>query len=413
MADPQENLHFDDEEDEEVEDVAAVDAPVHFSLSPALASTTVIDYNTNAGAKLFAAATCKLTTDFDLSSNGLKLFLTQLADRARFSGWTDILMISQVIGAEHEVLINLVTHHGMLSLEQVRAHVATYDATPTRAAQDTTQLYVCIMNSLTPEAQNKITIREEEYILGEELNTVLGTCLLKVIVMEASIDTNATARRIREKLSDLSSYMVSVDSDVMLYNFHVNQLVINLAARGETTQDLLSNLLKGYKAAADETFVKYIETKQDDYDEGLPITAERLMSLAELKYKIMTAEGKWKSPSEDSSKIIVLEAQVKAIGNKYNSAAQPKGDPKRPPNNKGRLPQKKKDRNANPEWMQVPPPQGSLSLRPSTARMVSGFGAPPTSPGENTTRKPAGRYRNRTSFPASHLLLSPGTRSSG
>jgi hypothetical protein len=75
-------------------------AAATFSLSPALVNTSVIDYNTTAGAKLYTAATHKLTTEYDLSSDGVKLFLKQLGDPVLFSGWTDILNIPKVPGAE-------------------------------------------------------------------------------------------------------------------------------------------------------------------------------------------------------------------------------------------------------------------------------------------------------------------------
>jgi hypothetical protein len=64
--------------------------------------------------------------------------------------------------------------------------------------------------------------------------------------------------------------MVSIKSDVGQFNRHVKSKVIALAARGETTQDLLPNVFKGYKSSADPVFVAYIAKKQDDYDEGIP-----------------------------------------------------------------------------------------------------------------------------------------------
>jgi predicted deacetylase len=45
-------------------------------------------------------------------------------------------------------------------------------------------------------------------------------------------------------------------------NLHVQSLIEALNARGETTTDLLTNLFKGYKAAKDEKFIKYIENQE-------------------------------------------------------------------------------------------------------------------------------------------------------
>ena len=54
-----------------------------------------------------------------------------------------------------------------------------------------------------------------------------------------------------------------------------------MEGRGERTNDLLVNLFKGYKAAAHLRFVQYIESKEDDYNEGKEMTEESLMELAE------------------------------------------------------------------------------------------------------------------------------------
>jgi hypothetical protein len=68
----------------------------------------------------------------------------------------------------------------------------------------------------------------------------------------------------------------------------------------------LANLFKGYKAATDDVFVKYIEKKEEDYDGGHGIQPMRLMELMERnKYKPWVEENKWKAPSEDDSTKII------------------------------------------------------------------------------------------------------------
>jgi hypothetical protein len=101
-----------------------------------------------------------------------------------------------------------------------------------------------------PCSSNRISIHVNTYTFDNK-KYVSGTCLLKAIIMEASIDTNATARRIRGKLSVLSTHMVTVDSDIGIFNHNVKCLISNLIARGEITRDLLFsrfillNLFKG------------------------------------------------------------------------------------------------------------------------------------------------------------------------
>jgi hypothetical protein len=113
------------------------------------------------------------------------------------------------------------------------------------------------MNTLTKEGRAKVVLHEKEYTFGNG-DYVSGTVLLKVVIMESYIDTNATTRHIRQHLSQLHEYILTVDSDIEIFNLYVNGLINSLAARGQSTQDLLANLFKGYKAATDDVFVKYM-----------------------------------------------------------------------------------------------------------------------------------------------------------
>ena len=49
---------------------------------------------------------------------------------------------------------------------------------------------------------------------------------------------------------------------------YVKNLVDQLQARGQYTNDLLVNLFKGYLSATDRSFTTYIEKKLEAYDEG-------------------------------------------------------------------------------------------------------------------------------------------------
>jgi hypothetical protein len=112
----------------------------------------------------------------------------------------------------------------------------------------------------------------------------------------------------------LDTYIKTVDSDIKKFNIYVKGLLRDLEARGETTQDLLSNLFKGYKAASDEKFVEYIQSKEDDYDDGnATITATHLMEIALNKYQTRLQANTWKAPTEAEEKIIALEAKLQTM----------------------------------------------------------------------------------------------------
>jgi hypothetical protein len=116
-------LLMDDNEDNVP--IAAA-APVTFARAPALHNQGILDYGTSAGAKLFAKNTTRMYLEgFDIDPDGVKVFLAQTLHRATNSGWTDILDIPTDLN-DVDVTRNLVKQYGMLRLEQIRDHVATY-----------------------------------------------------------------------------------------------------------------------------------------------------------------------------------------------------------------------------------------------------------------------------------------------
>ena len=84
----------------------------------------------------------------------------------------------------------------------------------------------------------------------------------------------------------------------MKFNVHVHMLLEGLASCGETTHNLLSNLLKGYAATSDTTFTSYIERKKKEYEDGTNIKPAALMSLADKKYKTLKIKGTWNDLSQ-------------------------------------------------------------------------------------------------------------------
>ena len=87
--------------------------------------------------------------------------------------------------------------------------------------------------------------------------------MLKVLIHELHIDTDATVKIVRKNLSLFDSYMVKINSDIDKFNRYVYANIMQLNARGCTTMDLMANLFKGYAHALDKTFVAYIAKKED------------------------------------------------------------------------------------------------------------------------------------------------------
>ena len=81
------------------------------------------------------------------------------------------------------------------------------------------------------------------------------------MIRESHIDTKTTWSSILTKLSCIDQYMATIGSDVANFNQYLRQQVHNLSENGESTDELLTNLFKGYLSSSDKEFVNYIVKK--------------------------------------------------------------------------------------------------------------------------------------------------------
>jgi hypothetical protein len=193
---------------------------------------------------------------------------------------------------------------------EIRKFKETYVDKPIHPAQDNFMMYKCLMNSISKEGKNKILSWKKQYTMGTNSS---GNLLLKIIVEESHLDTNATTTSIRNKLSSLDEYILTIGCNITKFNGYVRLLINSLAARGETTQDLLTNLFKGYNAVNDKVFVSYIGRKLEKCEEGETITSEMLMQLGNNKFKLLKEGGIWNAPSVEEEQILALQTEVKKL----------------------------------------------------------------------------------------------------
>ena len=325
--------------------------PIGFALSPYTAIQGLLDYSTSDGRKYYERATEKLNEDkFNCESDDLRSFLEDFHRRAQEFGWaTGITNIPQpTLPNAPPTYINLITNYGELSMDDILQFEYTYLHLPLRAAQDSAMMYHCLMNSLSKEAKDVITAWKEEYHVN---GIPSGNLLLRVMIRESYVDTQATATAIRLKLSNLDSYIASVDHNVNKFNSFVKQQLAALAAHGQTTNDLLTNLFKGYSACSDPVFRRYIEQKKESYEEGSRITANQLMQWAKTKYNLIVEAGLWNSPTTEQQQIYALKAEVESLKkSKPTNRRNRNGNPNGP----------KKASKEKPSWMFQEPAKGEL-----------------------------------------------------
>ena len=329
---------------------------VPFALVPARAhADNIINYATSAGQRLFAAATKNLYSEssemFDCDPDGLMDFIQLVEDRSNLLGYHGIFQIPDDINAGHPDTKDFLSNYGVITLEQVIAHAQTYVHLPTRDAQDSTQLYHCLMASLSSSGRAKISIWNTQYTVN---GYPAGVPLLKVILREADVDTQATAAYIRQQLASLDDYMRQVDSDIKKFNIHVKSLLRDLLRRRQTSDDTMIHLFEGYKAASDKTFVEYILRREEEYEDGQLITPDQLMTLAANKYKMRTRKGTWNAPSESETKILALDAKLASLEKKSKKAKKTQDSSNQ---RKGQTnPSSMRDKAyKKPAWMTTPP----------------------------------------------------------
>lgn len=342
-----------------------------FALAPGLvADDEIIDYSIYDNKKVYKSATAPLPHEFDCEQTNLRLFLSEVDFRSDQYSWGQVLNIPENVEDDDTKKHLLVREYGVVTLEQVRAFVATYCGEETRLAQDDSQLFHCLMASLTVEGKNKILLHKSDWTIPSDDGSEpfkSGTALLKVIVRESHIDTNATVLSIREELSQLDVHMEAFGSDVKKFNEYVTSQLEALTARGEKTLDILAHLFKGYEAVSDSTFRDYIQQKKDAYQEGGQMSYKSLMALALTKYQVLVQTKKWNAPTAEEEKLIALRAELNSKVKKLQQKRKRGNEDQdglninTPTNDKG--PKQKRKKGKKPEWMLEPPKEGAASQK--------------------------------------------------
>jgi hypothetical protein len=281
----------------------------------------VIDLSTTAGIKLHRGIIAPLTTKFDGAENRLTSFLSAVADRATAANWAAMLNIGNQDPVNPRFL-NLVTQHRMLTLDNIRHHAAAYVGQQTRMAQDASFMYEFLRESLTEGARTRLALQADRFTIQGFPD---GPSYLKVILLTFYVETNATDFHLREMIHELPSKMKDLQSDILNFNTHVRTIVEQLASGGGESSDLILCLFKAYAVVEDSDFKRFIQRRKDDHDDGVTITAEALMALAQTKFAQLKQSRKWKSKTPEEAKLIALTAQLKDAKEKLAQLAKGKG----------------------------------------------------------------------------------------
>ena len=267
---------------------AAVQQPLPgigpFMRTPLRANVAIVlDYNNKEHRKAYYHMTEPLFPQqkmFDVEPSQFPTFMNLLNVRARDIGLMEpgqIALVPQDPAVPNVgPFINMIEEYGRLTLEQVRAWETTFIGHNDRMSQNSKILFEALMRTLSVTGLQRIQVWKNQYMInGHDA----GLCLLKVIIRESYLDSNATVSTIRMNLTTLDDYIRKNGSDLVAFNAYVQSQVDGLAARNETTQDLIVNLFKGYKAITYQPFLDYLQIIENGHEDGSAvITAYMLIT---------------------------------------------------------------------------------------------------------------------------------------
>ena len=290
--------------------------------TPSAAHQGPYDYTTRAHTALYDKNTESLYNDkegqYGLEPEGLQGFMLLVDARAQSSSWQGMLTYQVLNSAGGLQPTYMVDHYGEVPGLAVRNAAVAYLTLGGRMSQDSEQLYQCIRKSLTKDGFSRVMNEKEKFQvnIGGTLMTD-GPLFLLTLISLAYTNTRSMSSVHRNKLSMLTQKMQSIPgSNITVFNTHVNSLVKLLAAGGEKCEDLAWNLLRAYKATADEKFTEYIESKENLWKDGTinwSSNGHEIMALAENYYKDAVENETWMLVSKEQERIIALEAQIRTL----------------------------------------------------------------------------------------------------
>jgi hypothetical protein len=200
-----------------------------------VARNMYLDYTTTQSINFYNKGCEKLPGD-PFNGKMLLTWLVQVQNKANMFTWTPILTIK---GKQ------LTQHFTEITMEEVRAHVQEYQDRGSREAQNADMLIQCLKASISKPVYNEVYLQMDKYTIYRK-NTFEPiqdrVCFLKTIIDNYHLNTRSSTKLIRKQLATLNYYMKNIaKGDVMKLCEHTRELMYELNAAGETTNDLLAS----------------------------------------------------------------------------------------------------------------------------------------------------------------------------
>jgi len=234
-------------------------------------------------------------------------WLARVHDKARAFSWLPILTINGKL---------LTKNYAEISMDEVKRHAQLYQNEARRGAQNAEQLLTCLQASISRTVYNRVHQLEKKYTIRrepEKEDILDGVCYLKVIIDCYHVNTRSSTAQIRKRLAQFPQYMRLVaKGDVQQLCIHTRNKMDQLQAAGETTMDLLTNLMEALKLAPNADFQRWLKmridlwsTKQIDWKQD----GSDLMEEAEQYYLELKTTRSWQTKPK-GNEIYALECTM-------------------------------------------------------------------------------------------------------
>ena len=117
--------------------------------------------------------------------------------------------------------VDLIDQYALISLEDLTKETESYVDTHSRNAQNSIQMYTCIMASLSEEGRKKVTNLQGKYTV---LGIKSGPLLYKIVTQKVVVDNRSTITHLCQSLMNLDTYMTSCGTNIEVSNRYVQSL---------------------------------------------------------------------------------------------------------------------------------------------------------------------------------------------
>ena len=289
-----------------------------------------LDLNTKRGKALWDEGIKPIDIKFTGQGKDLVRFLALVTNHVSKCLWHGITTINGK---------NLLTQYGEITKLEVelartmRRMAPIITLADARPQINALMFFHFVYNSLGPLPQKKLNTRLAQ--IDQD-----GPLLLKMVLDDTFIATNASTFTIKEQFYDL--HLKKYKWNVQMLNQDVREKCADLKAAGQASHetDLIIALFRAYTTSTNKEFKNSVLFWKNEWNANAFASAEELMTRADAKYVELRSMGTWGRKSGADDQIVALTARVDQLmdGTKTKTVETQQGN------------QGKKKRKETPQW---------------------------------------------------------------